>query len=84
MQGEEAEGEGLPCRSTAASRVQAPCSSLGGLAGPGAASGRSPLLALAASSHLPATRLHLSFCLADVFLKQLDVSELDRSALLRI
>lgn len=36
------------------------------------------------SGHLQTTRLHLSFCIADVFLKQLDVSELDRSALLRI
>lgn len=38
----------------------------------------------AVSGHLQTTRLHLSFCIADVFLKQLDVSELDRSALLRI
>lgn len=30
IQGVEVEGEGLPCRSTAESHVQAPCSSLGG------------------------------------------------------
>lgn len=53
----------------------------GGLAGLRAA--WLPPVALPASSHLPATRLHLSFCIADVFLKQLDVRELDRSALLR-
>lgn len=43
-----------------------------------------PLWCAAVSGHLQTTRLHLSFCIADVFLKQLDVSELDRSALLRI
>lgn len=43
-----------------------------------------PSWSTAVSGHLQTTRLHLSFCIADVFFKQLDVSELDRSALLRI
>lgn len=43
-----------------------------------------PSWSIAVSGHLQTTRLHLSFCIADVFLEQLDVSELDRSALLRI
>lgn len=34
--------------------------------------------------HPQTTHLQLSFCIAGVFLKQLGVSELDRSALLRI
>lgn len=38
---------------------------------------------IAGSGHLQTTHLHLSFCISDVFVKQLDVSELDRSALLR-
>lgn len=73
----EVEGEGLPCRS----KAESPAPPWGGLASLRAA--WLPLVALPAPSHLPATRLHLSFCIADVFLKQLDVRELDRSALLR-
>lgn len=42
-----------------------------------------PSWPIASSGHLQTTRFHLSFCISDVFVKQLDVSELDRSALLR-
>lgn len=42
-----------------------------------------PSWPIAGSGHLQTTRFHLSFCISDVFVKQLDVSELDRSALLR-
>lgn len=45
--------------------------------------GSAPSWPIAGSGHLQTTHLHLSFCISDVFVKQLDVSELDRSALLR-
>lgn len=44
----------------------------------------SPPCSIAGSGHPQTTHLQLSFCIAGVFLKQLGVSELDRSALLRI
>lgn len=72
---------GLLGGAAASSQLPAPCSALGtglGLAG-------SPLTVRCCfRPSLQTTRLHLSFCIANVFSKQLDVSELDRSALRRI
>lgn len=45
--------------------------------------GSTPSWPIAGLGHLQTTRLHLSFCISDVFVQQLDVSELDRSALPR-
>lgn len=44
----------------------------------------SPPRSIAGSAHPQTIHLQLSFCIAGVFLKQLGISELDRSALLRI
>lgn len=72
-------------RDRCSSQLPAPRSSLGtGASLAGSAREGHPSWSLAVSGHLQTTRFHLSFCIADVFLKQLDVSELDRSALLRI
>lgn len=76
---------GLLTGTAASSQLPAPCSSLGtGVSLAGSVREGRPSWPIAVSGHLQTTRFHLSFCIADVFLKQLDVSELDRSALLRI